>query len=403
MSLSGFSSASVASSSISLNQGGNEGGGFRVSGSARLSLTSTSVAFNSAMDGGAICAEMSGAVTIRSSTISNNTGTIQAGGLYLIHQSQASIHRSVLEGNSGLQGGAIVAAGDVKVTVSHGTVMKGNTPGAISLQGRVDATIVGSSFLGNTAGQAGDGGAIRTVDSATATIRASNFTSNTARRGGAIYCDAGSQLAVQPGTHFDSNQAAAEGGGIFVAGSTAVSVHLAAFTRNAAGTGGGGVALFDAAHGRVTNCSFRRNRAATEGAAMLIDRDLITDAGEGGGSFSAAALLALVSAGGSGAAADAGGSTPRGQQSSVDANSTSDSTSSGGGSPHNGTGSSILPLVVAHLQFSSNHAPASQGSAFFDASFDPRVRTSCEDCREARGSAGGADTAGSLPAHFTLT
>jgi len=82
---------------------GGEGGGIRVEDGGRLTLIGSMVTGNAAVNGGGIRAE--GALTLVGTTVAANTAVIGAGGIGT--SSELTVRRSTISGNAASQGGGI--------------------------------------------------------------------------------------------------------------------------------------------------------------------------------------------------------------------------------------------------------------------------------------------------------
>ncbi|GJP65213.1 hypothetical protein CLOP_g22129, partial [Closterium sp. NIES-67] len=312
ISMSELAAVAITACNITGNQGGNEGGAIRATGQTRLSITGSLLSNNSAMDGGALWSEMGSKVHVSSSVISHNAATIQGGAFYCIQNARLTLLACSFQANTAARGGAILAEGGVKITVSGGpgegtgagaaeggssagawpvgaSVFEGNSQHAVVLQGQAVGSFLGSVlFRGNAGGKTmdvRDGGAIFATDSTAVS--------------GAIFCDADSTLVVSSQVNVTALAAAAGADAAAdavvaasdaVATATATSAATAApaaaataaattaaataevphFTKNQAQEGGG--AIFGGNTSlQISDSIFESNRAATgTGGAILV-------------------------------------------------------------------------------------------------------------------------------------
>ena len=130
--------------------------------------------------------------TIRRTTISGNTASGPAGGIYFYYSANVLIEDSTIAGNEAKTGGGI--------DLGH--------------TGGVSNTIRRTTISGNTAGV--EGGGVNLFDvQAPLSIENSTISGNYADTGGGIYLNDPSQVSIQNSTIF-SNTAASSGGGIQV-------------------------------------------------------------------------------------------------------------------------------------------------------------------------------------------
>jgi predicted outer membrane repeat protein len=185
--------------------------------------------------GGAIIAS---AVTVTASTFTSNLADNDQGGGAILSWGTATVISSTFTGNTAGTGGAIY---------SNGT-----------------AVITSSTFNENTA--TGNGGA---VTASTATVTASTFTGNTASDGGAIFAN-----TIVTDSTFTGNTA--ESGGA-IDGITAT-VTASTFTGNTATAGSGG-AIWTSTSATVTGSTFTGNEALGEtsyGGAITTETATVT-------------------------------------------------------------------------------------------------------------------------------
>jgi predicted outer membrane repeat protein len=143
--------------------------------------------------------------------------------------------------------------------------------GAIALYLQVQASIVRTTFKGNSA--ADEGGAISLVSCSSVTMNAVTFVTNVVMaEGGAIYIAGREQaLVFITNATFSSNGAGGDGGGIYVEGrNTQLIINDASFTDNGA-TNGAAIAISTATGVTCLACHFKDNVAQTAGGAFLLN------------------------------------------------------------------------------------------------------------------------------------
>ena len=187
----------------------NRGGGMHVFGISSEPVMSNSVFLNNdGFLGGAINLHANSNLTLVNCSIVENTG----GGIYLWSNTIITISDCLIEGNSG--GPALTTRLN---SIAH---------------------INNSSFIGNTAGQAGGG--VFNWDSELY-VKNSVFSENTADTwGGAIYNTGGSVFEAT-NSLFYGNTAGTEGGAIFRINTTPVKLINCVISGNSAGSQGGGI------------------------------------------------------------------------------------------------------------------------------------------------------------------
>ncbi|CAI5499031.1 unnamed protein product [Closterium sp. Naga37s-1] len=334
--------ATVTDSILSANHGTSEGGAARVSGSAHLSLLSSSVSHNTAAWGGAVWVEMGASLLIsNNSKLVGNEARYLGGTVYATHVSRVEVRGgSVFRGNSALHGGAMVVEAEARVTAAD-SAFENNTFSGILFQGFSQGVLRNCSFTRNS-NAAGRGGAVLVGDKTTVAVHSCSFAGNWAALGGAVSTE-GSPYLIINGSDFTRNIAQI-GAGVALAGSTAFTMGESVFIKNNATKAGGGVAVLEQVEGEISGSRFEGNYAVVGGAGVYLMR-------------SAAAT----------AAAAGGGNRP--------------------------------PRVrLQGLLFDGNSAMDAHGVAFFDASYSPHLRSACHACQMRQQ----GDTQGSMPADFYL-
>lgn len=235
--------------SVIRDNSANDGGGVGNTRDSLLTIRDTTIADNSAVRHGGGIANINtesfapGTVSLLRTTLSGNTAGQYGGGLFSI-KNATNIVDSTIINNQAFEGGGLanLDAGTLKVsttrlennlaanegggitnematTILTYVTVKANTSGGdggglYNFAGNV--TITASSFTGNTA--ASEGGGVENTGRATAaigtmTISRSSFTGNTAEVGGGIDNKRDSQMTVRD-TLVSGNHATLAGGGL---------------------------------------------------------------------------------------------------------------------------------------------------------------------------------------------
>jgi len=208
------------------------GGGIFVDGGATLYLASSTVSDNStSLDGGGIC-NSGGTVTLNATVVSGNTAAFSGGGIANYYYNGATS----------------------TLTIENGTKIYGNSASANKGGGIYNAhtgivTITDSTIGGATANTAGSQGGGIFNAGGSVTLTGSTVSGNTATSGAGIYnrdaydfstmTVSNATLKLYGGTVISGNVASAEGGGICNSGGS-VTVGSSTITGNT-GTSGGGV------------------------------------------------------------------------------------------------------------------------------------------------------------------
>lgn len=230
--------------------GGSSGGGLYIGSNTNGNITQCIFQNNSASAyGGGVFVEQASATLADCIFIGNNA--LNGGGLFAGESipSSLSVSRCLFQSNNANSvGGGMAVHGwaSQPVTVSiGGSTFQSNTSqvdaGALDIRNPgVSATVNGSSFVDNHAGQTapgGQGGAIMNLEQSVLTLNRCGFFGNTTQGGGggAIFNHVRSTLTAT-NCVFDNNHAPWIGGGVAVWGSAATINHCT-FNRN--GNGGG--------------------------------------------------------------------------------------------------------------------------------------------------------------------
>jgi hypothetical protein len=248
----------VRNTIISGNSAGAEGGGLYLDDGFVL-LDRVQISNNSAARGGGIGDDSSDALTIKSSSVTNNRATDAAGegggGLFIEGDSRVNIISSIISGNSSASDGGGISAGGSTVVVKSSTV-SGNTAaddgGGLHAFGGSVLTLDSASFLDNRADRGGGG--LHTqglaADAVKLTISNSLFRGNVADSGGGVDTDATGAQDIGGGevrisnTKFIANTATgSDGGGLYLRSTAAIVITGGLMTHNAASDDGGGIAV----------------------------------------------------------------------------------------------------------------------------------------------------------------
>jgi CSLREA domain-containing protein len=269
-----------------------------------------------------------GTVTIISSILNDNGATTDLGGA-IGNSGSLTIEDSTLSGNSAGRGGAIFNWGNMSVTGSnftgnittdaggggaianeisgvvtiHKSTFSDNraendgTGGAIGNEGNLSVTK--SSFTGNTASCCG--GAISNGENGVATIDGSTLSENSAVGGGALN-NFGGDLTL-----FDvtvKNNTGRDGVGLFNMNSGIVSITRSTFRDNMATGHGGGILNFDGGVITIEKSMIHRNSAGGFGGGVYSGTGTVTlkgsevnynTAGQGGGIYNSDSLSLINS------------------------------------------------------------------------------------------------------------
>ena len=201
----------VTNSTVSNNDGGRDGGGIWISGGT-AAITGSTITGNSVPDiGGGIGGNGTFTLTVTGSTISGNFASL-GGGILAAGNGTAAITDTTVSGNTAQSGGGGVYFGTKNAsTLANSTVANNQVPAygrggaGILVADRSAATVVNSTIAGNTAGGLTNGGGIYVASGST--------------------LFAGGTLTLLNST-VASNQTAGAGGGLWI-GATRTQVRLA--------------------------------------------------------------------------------------------------------------------------------------------------------------------------------
>ncbi len=188
-------------------------------------------------------------LTVENSIFRNNTGALSAWGKVNVKKSDFINNDAYPNNHAG--GGAIAAAGDVKVEDSTFTGNHGDLGGAISLGG--NAEIYNCKFINNSATRAG--GAVYLGKESEVSLVNSNFTKNSAGSGGAIFINGKNHILHS--LNFIENSAS-YGGALTYGECINTVVNNCNFIKNSANSYGGAI-YFDYVFNYIENCYFADN------------------------------------------------------------------------------------------------------------------------------------------------
>lgn len=270
---------SIKNSLIAGNVAGGTGGGLiRVDGA--LTVKNTVFSHNTGQFGGGLTAiARTDPITLTKVIFANNvsTDTTYGGGAIDAGEAALTISGSqFLHNVSAASGGGVWSdnPGTIKISSS---LFAGNTAdkngGAIALDAATDLTLKSNVFSAN---QAVEGGAVYVLSGGTLTVTGGSFLDNVAAvAGGAIRTKVGTagETVTITGALFLRNHSEAVGGAIFLAEGTAATVKASKFLQNIGKLGGGAIYL---------------NAAATTSSLDIIGSLFSANAGDNGGALYAA-------------------------------------------------------------------------------------------------------------------
>jgi CSLREA domain-containing protein len=261
-----LTTCTVASNSATLGGGGIDNHG-------RLALTNSRVKNNSAPGGGGI--NNHGNLMLANSLVAGNSASFVGGGIFNQKAGRLALTKSTIADNSAVEGGGIDNRGQFTLASS---LVTGNSAsdegGGIHNRGlpftEVFGQITNSTVARNSAGS---GGGIASVRAGRLTITKSTIAGNSANfAGGGIFQvagfrDARGEVTLRNST-VSGNSAVSDGGGIYNLGEGAsgvtgrVTITNSTIARNSAINGGGIHQPFDAVV-RLTNSLVAQNSAST--------------------------------------------------------------------------------------------------------------------------------------------
>ncbi len=268
-----YGDLTVANCVVTGNSTAFNGGGINNNGS--LTVNNSVVSDNTAFYGGGISNNPFAGLTVKDSTITNNSALTPSGfGGGINNLGTATITGSVVSNNSGANGGGIFSSyllDPASVTITGSTISNntGYSGGGLELQFST-ATITGSTFSNNTDGGSvtslAYGGAISAFGAFSLNISGSLFKGNTALSGGQFGFSLG-------GAIYTTNNGINPAGSLVISNSTFVG-------NSAVGTGayaqatGGAIHVDPGTNLTVTGSSFTDNSASggmdVQGGAVAV-------------------------------------------------------------------------------------------------------------------------------------
>ncbi len=289
-----------------------EGGGLRLLSSASVMLANSSVSGNSALLAGGMAAGNIGLLTVTGTTISDNTASTRAGGVFLWGTSDVTFTNSIISNNTAQSqgGGGGLNMQNTSIARLNGVTISGNRAQGISQHGggifagagtqivMTNGSIVGNeseagwgaglyaftnvvtltdvTVRSNTASSSGVGAGLTVLDNATLTITGGSIRENRAigGSGGGVFLRASTAHIQNVG--FVENMADHQGGAMQVLGASTLNVSNSTFTVNRTAlipgvlnSGvGGALSIFDATVTTISNSVFTANTAAFVGGAI---------------------------------------------------------------------------------------------------------------------------------------
>jgi len=248
----GTGNITVTDSDVSLNTAGSAGGGITLLGDAMhggqgsLTITGSTISNNAltsaTLGGGGVFVATVGAVSVSTSTISDNTSLLDGGGFE----------------NDSIRPASLVFTGD---TLTGNRSTQGNGGGIGLSQSNANLTVQGSTIAGNSAAQSGGG--ISDPGNGVVTLTGDRILDNTAASslGGGISYAGTSRVAITDCTVSGNVATLSKGGGLALPNAAATAtIADSTLTGNKAATSGGGV-YDDAAALTVTDSNIDNNTA----------------------------------------------------------------------------------------------------------------------------------------------
>ena len=189
----GSGSVTIKNSTVNNNSAYTQGGGIADLSDGDLIITNSQINNNHSGDGGGggLVTDSSGLVTVANSSISGNTTVGQGGGMFVLVQPQLTITKSNISNNSATDNGGGIWSDESEYVISCSTFANNTTSGeGGAICGAAAIQVTGSVFNHNVAN--GIGGAFVQDQSGDIVISGSTFTKNASLtgEGGAIYAEA---------------------------------------------------------------------------------------------------------------------------------------------------------------------------------------------------------------------
>lgn len=219
-----------------------EGGGIYNAGTLTIRNSTLDDNTNASSGGGVY---NTGTLTVLTSTVSNNSASASGGGIYNSSTGSLSLTNVNFYTNSvtTFDGGAVVHQGNNVLTVTGGIFQNNRAQarngGAIALTtGNSHLVVLGTVFYSNTAS---DGGALRNnVSGGNMLVTNATFGWNSASRGGAVFVENGVFTATNSAFTANAATGGNQGGAIYNNGAASVWLNAATvISGNTAGQGGG--------------------------------------------------------------------------------------------------------------------------------------------------------------------
>lgn len=212
--------------------------------------------------GGAVAVPAAGSLTATGGTFSGNTGTNGAGAIY--DAGTTTLNGVAITGNSGVLGGAIYAPASTTLNITNGSIS--NNTGTSAAGGVYDLgtlNVNGTTFNANNS-PLGAGMAVAGAPTLTGATISNNVSTN---QGGGIYFNTGT-LTVNGGTIISGNSAPSGAGLFQQAGTT--NVTGSSITGNTASNIGGGWDINSGALNVTSTTVAANNATVTAGAGALV-------------------------------------------------------------------------------------------------------------------------------------
>lgn len=245
----------------------NTGGAIlnRLTGS--LVVSGSTFDANTAVFGGAIGANGGPAVSITTSTFTENSSQALGGAIYVGSNTSLTLLTSELTENSSLAGGAVYSSGLSFVTISDSTFDTNSTTGsggAVYSSASGVKTITNAIFNNNSSSES-SGGAILTINGPL-TVENSTFTTNSAAISGGALSSLGGDITISS-CSLTGNSAQSFGGAMNVETTSTCTVMSTLFSQNEAVSGG---ALYTTGSGTVlvSDSTIAYNSASGQGGGV---------------------------------------------------------------------------------------------------------------------------------------
>ncbi|HSH93290.1 MAG TPA: MBG domain-containing protein, partial [Roseimicrobium sp.] len=258
--------------------------------------------------GGGIFVNVGTTLTMRGTTVSNNTASAHGGGIYIeglvpVTITNSATNRSAITDNATLNqdGGGIYNVGILDITntlIARNTagrngggianifrsltltdsIVQGNTAlGSTALGGGIYnntsglggtiLTITGSTIATNTSAGGGGVASILGIATISNTTIASNTATNATYGGGGILLGGGASLTINTGSVLVANKAAGPGGAIVVRNTATLNLNNVTAAGNTSDSGGG-VELHATTTGNINNSTFVGNTSTNGGGGI---------------------------------------------------------------------------------------------------------------------------------------